>query len=78
MGWATHDVNSLNPLLNTFPNIIEIHTPDVAGTKGSGKRFRRGLEESMKKEEKVTKPELKSYVFFQVLVMWFCTSLQGK
>jgi hypothetical protein len=50
MGWAAHDVNSLNPLLNTFPNIIEIHTPDVAGTKGSGKRLRRGLEESMKKK----------------------------
>ena len=36
----------------TFPSIIKIHPPDVANTKGSGKRLKRGSEEAMNKRKK--------------------------
>ncbi|VAH85591.1 unnamed protein product [Triticum turgidum subsp. durum] len=40
----------------TFPSIINIHPPDIANTKGSGKRLKRGSEEAINKRKKVNKP----------------------
>ncbi|XP_044352102.1 protein FAR1-RELATED SEQUENCE 5 isoform X2 [Triticum aestivum] len=36
----------------TFPSIINIHPPDIANTKGSGKRLKRGSEEAINKRKK--------------------------
>lgn len=38
----------------TFPSIIKIHPPEVANTKGSGKRLKRGSEEAMNKRKRAS------------------------
>ena len=35
-----------------FPSVIDIYPPDVANTKGSGKRFKRGSEQTVNQKKK--------------------------
>lgn len=36
----------------SFPSVISIHPPDVANTKGSGKRLKRGSEQTVNQKKK--------------------------
>ena len=36
----------------SFPTVINIHPPDVAKTKGSGKRLKRGSEQTVTQKKK--------------------------